>query len=61
MKIAEQVSVTDAIRGGESRIRIASATPCTQHAARADSAGRLGYLVTSFPRVSETFITCQRN
>ena len=56
MKIAEQVSVTDAIRGGESPIGLASATSCTQHAARADSAGRLGYLVTSFPRVSETFI-----
>jgi glycosyltransferase involved in cell wall biosynthesis len=56
MKIAEQISVTAAIRRAEAPIRAGSATACNQQAALAGSAGRLGYLVTSFPRVSETFI-----
>src|SRR5437867_9835372 len=56
MKIAEQISVTAAIRRAEAPIRAGSPIARNQHVALAGSAGRLGYLVTSFPRVSETFI-----
>ena len=44
------ISVAGTIRGGDGVRHVASTNP------RAGAAGRLGYLVTAFPRVSETFI-----
>src|SRR5436190_8986474 len=51
MTIATPGVVTDAVRGGGGAVGHVASTN-----ARAGAAGRLGYLVTSFPRVSETFI-----
>src|SRR5205814_5959464 len=50
MTIGIPISVAGAIRGRGAVRHVASTNP------RAAAAGRLGYLVTSFPRVSETFI-----
>src|SRR5216117_3095535 len=51
MKIATPSVVTGAACGGGDAVRhVASTHP------RTGAAGRLGYVVTSFPRVSETFI-----
>src|SRR5206468_8437224 len=51
MKIAAPSVVTGAVRGGDNAVRHVASTH-----RRCGAAGRLGYVVTSFPRVSETFI-----
>jgi hypothetical protein len=55
MKIDTSISVASVTSGGNVAPQAAPATSRHPHAP-ARSAGRLGYLVTSFPRTSETFI-----